>query len=522
MTTAPFLEQHEYLLNGTLHNWDGPFQDVTTPLSFDSETGRPKKLGYYPLLSEEVALGVLKAAEEAYNLGQGTWPTMHPLERSACIKHFVKLMQLEREQVVDLLVWEIGKTKKDAYNEFDRTVEYIKETVAFYERKVKRLHTLRTQKGITSQLMFSPLGITLCMGPYNYPLNETLTIIIPALLTGNVVIFKPPRIGVLLHQPLLQAFASAFPAGVVNTIYGEGQKVISPIMKSGKIDVFAFIGSSKVADVIKSQHPYPHRLHTVLGLEAKNPAIIFNDCDLPTTINECLLGSLSYNGQRCTALKILFVEDKISKTFTKEFATAVDKLVLGDPFDANVQLTPLPEMSRVTYLNQLIVDAQLHGAQKINKNGGVLRDTSFFPVVLYPVSLNSRLAHEEQFGPVVPIVPFKDIQEVFDYITTAPFGQQLSIFTTNERNVHHILSKVSNQVSRININSQCQRGPDHLPFTGRKDSAFGVLSVREALRAFSSPLVIAGKSLKFNERLMKKTYSRESSTIKRIWNRLKT
>ena len=147
----------------------------------------------------------------------------------------------------------------------------------------------------------------------------------------------------LLHRPLLEAFRDSFPRGVVNTVYGEGQKVIGPLMASGKIDVLAFIGSSRVADILKQQHPKPHRLRCVLGLEAKNAGIVLKDADLDNAVKECVLGALSYNGQRCTALKMLFVHRDITDAFIASLCDAVDKLKSGMPWEDKVWITPLPE-----------------------------------------------------------------------------------------------------------------------------------------------------------------------------------
>ncbi len=522
ITDPPEINQEFFLINGKLESWPGPYQTVTTPISASGEPGPDQVLGHYPLLTSKVSLRVLQAASNAYAFGKGTWPTMHPLERCACVRHFASLMKQQRDQVIELLMWEIGKSYADAANEFDRTVIYIEKTVEFYQRKVKRLTTLRTLENVKSQIHFSPRGITLCMGPYNYPLNETYTVLIPALITGNVVIFKPPRLGVLLHQPLLKAMAESFPPGVVNTIYGEGQKVISPLMTSGKIDVLAFIGSSKVADTIRNQHPLPHRLYTVLGLEAKNPGVVLDDCDLDNAVTECVLGSLSFNGQRCTALKVIFVQNKIAQRFAQKFADAVDELRLGAPWDEGVQITPLPEASKIDYLTGLIDDALDHGAKQINVRGGLVNHTRFFPVVLYPVAMNARIANEEQFGPVVPIIPFDNLEEVAKYVTASPYGQQISIFTTHAKQLDQAIQLFGNQVSRINVNSQCQRGPDELPFTGRKDSAQGVLSIREALRAFSTPLVLAGKSRPITNRLMNSNFRSEQSSLNKVWQRLRS
>ena len=320
---------------------------------------------------------------------------------------------------------------------------------------------------------------------------------------GNVVIFKPPKLGVLLHGPLLEAFRDSFPKGVVNTVYGEGRKVVGPLMQSGKIDVLAFIGTSGVADVLKKQHPKPHRLRCVLGLEAKNVGIVLKDADLDNAVKECLSGALSYNGQRCTALKMLFVHEDIAGAFITKFSAAADKLKGGMPWDAGVRITPLPEPHKTKYLSELIDDARAKGACLANDNGGVVKHTFMSPAVLYPVGPGMRLYSEEQFGPVVPIAPFTDIEEPMNYVTQSDYGQQVSLFGSNPELIAELIDVMVNQVCRVNINSQCQRGPDTFPFTGRKDSAEGTLSVSDALRVFTIRTLVAAKETEENRRIIK-------------------
>jgi glyceraldehyde-3-phosphate dehydrogenase (NADP+) len=250
----------------------------------------PVTLGRYPLMTEAESQEALEAACRAYGRGGGTWPTMSVAERIHCVEAFIPRMQAVREPVVRLLMWEIGKTFADAAGEFDRTVEYVRATVAALKDLDRISSRFVVEPGFLAQIRRSPLGVVLCMGPYNYPLNETFTTLIPALIMGNTVIFKPPKYGVLLHAPLLEAFAASFPPGVVNTVYGEGPVVVGPLVKSGRIDVLAFIGSAKVAALLKHQHPRPNRLRSVLGLDAKNPAVILPDADLDTAARECVLG----------------------------------------------------------------------------------------------------------------------------------------------------------------------------------------------------------------------------------------
>ena len=288
------MEQSQYLCNGEIKEWTGPRQDVLSPICEAIHGSvQQKPIGSYPLLGEKQSLEALDAACKAYDDGRGAWPTMSVEERIRHVEAFAYRMKEKRDDVVRLLMWEIGKTLPDAEKEFDRTIDYIRDTIDALKDLDRASSRFVIEQGVIGQIRRAPLGVALCMGPFNYPLNETFTTLIPALIMGNTVIFKPPKFGVLLHQPLLEAFRDCFPKGVVNTIYGEGQKVVGPLMTSGRIDVLAFIGSSRVADILKNQHPKPHRLRCILGLEAKNAAIVLKDADLDQAVKECVLGALS-------------------------------------------------------------------------------------------------------------------------------------------------------------------------------------------------------------------------------------
>jgi glyceraldehyde-3-phosphate dehydrogenase (NADP+) len=497
------LRQDVYLVDGELRRWTGPTQDVWSPVCIEMAAGlSPSLLGSYPLLSENEALAALHAAEQAYGQGRGRWPTMSVGDRIRHLEDFAYRMREKRAEVVTLLMWEIGKSFLDAQKEFDRTVDYIKDTIEAAKDLDRASSRFTLVEGVIAQIRRGPLGVVLCMGPFNYPLNETFTTLIPALIMGNAVIFKPPRLGVLLHRPLLEAFRDAFPPGVVNTVYGDGAKVIGPLMQSGRINVLAFIGSSRVADLLRQQHPRPHRLRCVLGLEAKNAGIILPDADLDVTVKECLTGTLSYNGQRCTALKMLFVHEKIVDEFLSRLTAAVETLVPGMPWDAQVQLTPLPEREKTSYLTGLVADAHKFGAATVNPTGGQVNQTFFFPAVVYPVTAQMRLYREEQFGPVIPVAPFSDLETPIRYLLESDYGQQVSIFGRDPETIAQLIDPLVNQVCRVNLNSQCQRGPDIFPFSGRKDSAEGTLSVSDALRVFSIRTLVAAKAGELNKTII--------------------
>lgn len=492
-----------YLTDGRVRTWDGPCQEVFSPVCI-GEGGnlKPYALGHYPVMTAAEARETLAAAQRAYDAGCGAWPTMSVADRIRHVEEFIPRMEAVRDQVVQLLMWEIGKTLPDARKEFDRTVVYIRDTIQALKELDRNSARFAVQEGFIAQIRRSPLGVVLCMGPFNYPLNETFTTLIPALIMGNTVIFKPPKHGVLLHAPLLEAFAASFPPGVVNTVYGDGRVVVGPLMESGKVDVLAFIGSAKVASILKHQHPRPNRLRCVFGLEAKNAAVILPDADLDLAVKECVLGALSYNGQRCTAVKIIFAHRSIADAFSERFAAAVGKLKVGMPWEDGVQITPLPEDRKPEWLKSLVDEATGRGARVLNPGGGTQAATLYYPAVVYPAPLDTQLCQVEQFGPVTPIVPYEREEDVIAWHTTCPVGQQAALFGRDPRRMSYLIDRLVNQVCRVNLNSQCQRGPDVFPFAGRKDSAEGTLSVSDALRCFSIRSLVATKASDTNQELV--------------------
>lgn len=506
------LHQREYLINGEMRQWDGMTTDVISPVYIQSETGLKRYvIGSYPVTGETEATEALNAAVKAYDNGRGEWPTMSVADRIACMERFIGRMLERKQQVVNLLMWEIGKTLADSTKEFDRTVEYIYDTIGALKDLDRNSSRFRMEQGIIGQIRRSPLGVVLCMGPFNYPLNETYTTLIPAILMGNTILFKPPKHGTLLHYPMLEAFRECFPKGVVNTIYGRGATVVPSLMQSGKINVLTLIGSSRVADQLKKMHPKVNRLRAVLGLDAKNAAIVLENADLELAVKECILGTLSFNGQRCTAIKIIWVHRSIADQFLTRLTEEVNKLQPGMPWQKGTQITPLPEPQKPAYLTECLRDAESKGARVLNEGGGQYVESLFFPAVVYPVAEGMKLYREEQFGPVVPVVPFDDIEEPIEYIISSDHGQQVSLFGTNPDQIARLVDPLVNQVSRVNINAQCQRGPDTFPFTGRKDSAEGTLSVEDALRSFSIRTVVATKDTTSNKALLNEIVSEHKS-----------
>lgn len=506
--------QREYLSNGEMKKWDGELSEVSSPVCIRTPEGLKRKvIGAFPVCGTKEAMEALDAAMAAYDSGRGEWPTMSVADRIARVEQFTFKMLAQKELVVKLLMWEIGKPYAESVKEFDRTVEYIHATIDALKDIDRQSSRFEIEQGIVAQVRRSPLGVVLCMGPFNYPLNETFTTLIPALIMGNTLLFKPPKHGTLLHYPLLKAFQESFPKGVVNTIYGRGADIVPPLMQSGKINVLTLIGSSKVANELKKQHPKVNRLRAVLGLDAKNAAIITENADLDLAVSETVLGALSFNGQRCTAIKIVLVHKSLVDSFLDKLSAEVAKLKFGTPWEKGVNLTPLPEPGKPAYLKDCIDDAIANGAKVVNENGGETVASFVYPAIVYPVNEKMKLYREEQFGPIIPVIAFDSLEEPIEYLIESPHGQQVSIFSNDAHEIASLIDPLVNEVSRVNINCQCQRGPDAFPFTGRKDSAEGTLSVIDALRAFSIRSLVATKLNDNNKKLINEIVNNNESNF---------
>ena len=498
----PKVNGAKFLCNGEVRAWTGKVADVESPIFLEG-TETKIVIGNQARMSPTEALEALDAAVSAWNKGKGEWPQMTVEQRIAAMEKFVAMLKEKRENIVNVLMWEICKVRPDAEKEFDRTMDYIAATIDAVRKMRSEDKTLLNEAGVMAQHHRAPIGVMLNLGPFNYPFNETYTTLIPAIIMGNTAVMKIPNVGALAHMETMEAFAQCFPKGVVNFISGAGRETMPPIMATGKVDIFAFIGTSKAADALVKEHPAPHRLKNCLSLEAKNVGIVCKDADIDEAVTECCLGALSYNGQRCTAIKQIMVHKDVAEEFVAKFSAKVGSLKLALPWEAGADLTPLPEPSKPQYLAELREDAKSKGAKIISpgaeQNWGA---TAVFPSIVYPVTKDMRVMQEEQFGPLVPIATFADLREVEEYVMNSMYGQQAAVFSkgTDPAALGPLLDLLVHSVARVNLNCQCQRSPDNFPFTGRKSSALGTLSVVEALKVMSMESLVATK--RKNEALM--------------------
>lgn len=475
----------------------------------------PVKIGEMPQFGETETLQVLQVAENAWNNGTGTWPAEFSVkDRITAIRSFLEKFVAMKDTLANTLQWEIGKSRIDSISEVVRTKEFIERIIEQVESKEEVYHGSweQVRKQHFAFVRRAAVGITLALAPYNYPLNEAYATIMPALLMGNIVIVKIPSVGGLVHLQTFQALADTLPPGTINFIAGSGRQTLPAVMSSGKIDMLSFIGSAPAADSLIRAHPYPHRLRTFLQLEAKNIAVAMPEVmDRWTTATlsdqttrDMITGALNYNGQRCTAIKLVFLPREIADRFCTFWMRRVleDRMPVGLPWEshklfsskANSKITPLPNHERLQYVQGLIRDALDKGAKIVNKDGGRIvggpNSTLMEPAMLYPVTPDMRVFHEEQFGPIIAVAVYDELDQVLDLTRTSDSAQQISIFTNQTDIMAHVVDTTGNIFGRINLNNMPGRGPDMVPFTARRSSGMGVMSTNDVLLEFSVPVVV--------------------------------
>lgn len=442
-----------------------------------------EEVGKIQAMTGEEVDKVVSKAQSSF----GVWADKPVSERADIIHKSAAILEENSEEIANILTKEIAKDIKSARSEVIRTVDFIRFTAD--EGKRIQGETLQGDgfhgfsKDKLAFVTREPVGVVLAISPFNYPVNLSASKIAPALMAGNSVVFKPPTQGSISALYLAKVFqAAGLPNGVLNTITGKGSEIGDYIIKHKEIDLINFTGSSEVGRHISE---VTSMVPSIMELGGKDAAIVLKDADLEHAANNIVKGAFSYSGQRCTALKRVLVLESIADRLVDLITEYVSKLKVGNPFD-DVTITPLINNKAADFVQGLIDDAIDKGATlKIgNKREGNL----LYPTVFDNVTTDMRIAWEEPFGPVLPIIRVKNIDEAVDIANASEYGLQSSIFTNDIDDAFHIARLL--EVGTVQINNKTERGPDHFPFLGVKSSGMGTQGIRYSIEAMSRPKAI--------------------------------
>ena len=465
------MTRYQNLVNG---EWKSSEKEITIYSPINQE-----ELGTVPAMSQAEVDEAMKAARAALP----AWRALSAVERAAYLHKTAAILERDKEEIGTILAKEVAKGIKAAIGEVVRTADLIRyaaeEGLRITGQAMEGGGFEAASKNKLAVVRREPVGVVLAIAPFNYPVNLSGSKIAPALIAGNVVMFKPPTQGSISGLLLAKAFEEAgIPAGVFNTITGRGSEIGDYIIEHKEVNFINFTGSTPIGERIgrlAGMRPI------MLELGGKDAALVLEDADLEHAAKQIVAGAFSYSGQRCTAIKRVIVLESVADTLATLLQAEVAKLTVGDPFD-NADITPVIDNASADFIWGLIEDAQAKGAQAltpIKREGNLL-----WPVLFDQVTKDMKVAWEEPFGPVLPIIRVANVEEAIAFANESEFGLQSSVFTNDFKKAFEIAEKL--EVGTVHINNKTQRGPDNFPFLGVKGSGAGVQGIKYSIEAMTN------------------------------------
>ena len=465
------MTRYQNLVNG---KWKSAEKEITIYSPINQE-----ELGTVPAMTQAEVDEAMKAARAALP----AWRALSAVERAAYLHKTAAILERDKEEIGTILAKEVAKGIKAAIGEVVRTADLIRyaaeEGLRITGQAMEGGGFEAASKNKLAVVRREPVGVVLAIAPFNYPVNLSASKIAPALIAGNVVMFKPPTQGSISGLLLAKAFEEAgIPAGVFNTITGRGSEIGDYIIEHKEVNFINFTGSTPIGERIgrlAGMRPI------MLELGGKDAALVLEDADLEHAAKQIVAGAFSYSGQRCTAIKRVIVIESVADTLAALLQAEVIKLTVGDPFD-NADITPVIDNASADFIWGLIEDAQEKGAQAltpIKREGNLL-----WPVLFDQVTKDMKVAWEEPFGPVLPIIRVASVEKAIAFANESEFGLQSSVFTNDFKKAFEIAEKL--EVGTVHINNKTQRGPDNFPFLGVKGSGAGVQGIKYSIEAMTN------------------------------------
>ncbi|MDG7252784.1 NADP-dependent glyceraldehyde-3-phosphate dehydrogenase [Streptococcus pneumoniae] len=465
------MTRYQNLVNG---KWKSSEQEITIYSPINQE-----ELGTVPAMTQTEADEAMQAARAALP----AWRALSAIERAAYLHKTAAILERDKEKIGTILAKEVAKGIKAAIGEVVRTADLIRyaaeEGLRITGQAMEGGGFEAASKNKLAVVRREPVGIVLAIAPFNYPVNLSASKIAPALIAGNVVMFKPPTQGSISGLLLAKTFEEAgIPAGVFNTITGRGSEIGDYIIEHKEVNFINFTGSTPIGERIgrlAGMRPI------MLELGGKDAALVLEDADLEHAAKQIVAGAFSYSGQRCTAIKRVIVLESVADKLATLLQEEVSKLTVGDPFD-NADITPVIDNASADFIWGLIEDAQEKEAQAltpIKREGNLL-----WPVLFDQVTKDMKVAWEEPFGPVLPIIRVASVEEAIAFANESEFGLQSSVFTNDFKKAFEIAEKL--EVGTVHINNKTQRGPDNFPFLGVKGSGAGVQGIKYSIEAMTN------------------------------------
>ncbi|CAD7704305.1 unnamed protein product [Ostreobium quekettii] len=417
---------------------------------------------------------------EAAKAAQKPWARTPLWKRAQALHAAARLMREHPQPIADALVAEVAKPRKDSMAEVIRSadlIDYTAEEGVRYLGEGKLLTSDSFPGNERNKLCLEsrvPLGVVLCIPPFNYPVNLAVSKIAPALMAGNAVVIKPPTQGSVAAIHMIQCFHRAgLPPGVINLATGRGSEIGDYLTTHSSAGCISFTGGDTGIAICKKASMVPLQME----LGGKDVCIVCADADIALAARSIVKGAFSYSGQRCTAVKIVLVENAVAEELVDQVLEGVRQLTVGSPED-DASITPVISKSSADFIESLVHDARAKGARlrmDYRREGNLI-----WPLVVDDVTEGMRLAWEEPFGPVLPVMRVEGVEQAVAHCNASELALQGCVFTRDVERAVRISDAM--ETGSVQINAAPARGPDHFPFQGFRASGIGSQGIRNSLQ----------------------------------------
>jgi alpha-ketoglutaric semialdehyde dehydrogenase len=458
--------QYKNLING---EWVDSVSGKTT-LNTDP-ADKQDIIGEFPNSNPEDVAAAVAAAQKAYQ----SWRLVPAPKRAEILFRAGELLRDQKEQLARDMTREMGKVLKEAGGDVQEAIDM----TYYIAAEGRRLHGHTAPSELPDKFMMSiriPLGVASIITPWNFPMAIPSWKIIPALVSGNTVVFKPAEETPLSAHHFVRILKEAgVPAGVVNLVCGSGEAIGADLVTHPDVSIISFTGSTEVGKII-NQNAASSFKRVSLEMGGKNGIIVMDDADVDLAVDGAVWGGFGTTGQRCTAASRVLVHERVYDEFLEKFVSRAKSLKVGNGLDTQTEMGPCINEPQLFKVEKYVQIGKQEGARLMcggSRLEGGIYDQGFFyaPTIFAEVDPDMRIAREEIFGPVVSVLRISDLDQALEIANDTPYGLSSAIYTTN---VNHAFRAMRDLYTGITyVNSSTIGAEVHLPFGGTKQTGNG-------------------------------------------------
>lgn len=423
-------------------------------------------LGWLPLVDTADLDRALGSADKAFP----AWRHSSPLDRSAVLRRAAALLRERASEIAHGITLDNGKPLAEALAEVAGSAEQAEWHAEECRRIYGRVVPPR-QLNVRQLVVREPVGVCAAFSPWNFPLNQAMRKVAAALGAGCCIVLKGPEESPSAVVALARAFHNAgLPPGVLNIVWGEPAEVSRHLIESPIVRKVSFTGSVPVGKQLAAMAG-THMKRATMELGGHSPVLVFDDADVPRAAEMLARFKVRNAGQVCVSPTRFYVQQGAYDAFVRRFTEVVASVKVGNGLHEGVQMGPLVHQRRVGAMQAFVADARERGGRVLAGEGSPPLPGHFFaPTVVTDLPDDALLMREEPFGPIAPIVRFKDTAEALRRANSLPFGLASYVFTESIRTSTEVANGL--EAGMVNIN-HFGMAPPELPFGGVKDSGIG-------------------------------------------------